>query len=114
MEKGETEPDEIATSTTNWFGVSKSFTMDKFLDDYEISGDESHFVKSTDIQAWIDDNKLKISICKLAAELNKHCTIREINIKTGFSKKINNKTFRCWMGVRLIPYIPDPIPEVHL
>ena len=100
LEKGETEPNEIAISTNNWFGVSKTATMDKFLDDYIISGDDSHFVKSSDIQAWIDDNKLKITITKLAAELNKHCTINGIKVKTAFRKKVNNK-IRFVAGLRL-------------
>jgi hypothetical protein len=113
LEKGETEPDEIAVSTHNWFGVSKTATMDTFLDDYEITGNDMDYVKSSDVQDWIDDKKLKISITKLASELNKHCTINDLQIQTGLRKKVNNKTIRCWFGIKLIPYIPDSIPELH-
>ena len=108
LEMEDIEPPEIAIWNEKWFKVSKDATIADFLEYYEITGNSDDFIPSKEIQSWIDDNKLKISITKLAGEFNKYCAINKLETKTGCRKKYGSRTVCGWTGIRWIPEHEPP------
>ena len=99
--KQEVEPLGVKNSKKEWI----ESTIDKnpvvnFLKDYEITNVETDYVKSKDIQEWIEKNSLGISITKFGRELNKYATLNKLENLQYKDKKIKGKTSRVWIGVK--------------
>ena len=99
--KQEVEPLGVKNSKKEWI----ESTIDKnpvvnFLKDYEITNVETDYVKSKDIQEWIEKNSLGISITKFGRELNKYATLNKLENLQYKDKKIKEKTSRVWIGVK--------------
>lgn len=71
-----------------------------FFESFEITNDEADKVPSTEIDEWLKDSKLEISIKKLSIDLKKHTE------KGGFDKveskvvSIGGKKLRAWVGIK--------------
>ena len=57
---------------------------------------------SDDLQKWLDEKKLGISMTKLGIELNKYCKINKLENIYKKDKKISGKTKKVWCGIALI------------
>ena len=69
-------PEAVKNCKTEWVGdEAENTTINKFLETYEITNNVDHFTKSADIDLWIKENKLNISITKFSMELKKYCSI---------------------------------------
>lgn len=73
--------------------------IDKFLQDYEITGNDKDFIPSSEIENWIANNKLLISMSKFGYEIKKYAQLKDMVVFSK-DKKIASKTKQAWFGVR--------------
>jgi hypothetical protein len=85
----------------SWICQDKNY-IDAFLNDYEITNEETDFVKSSDIEWWINMQDLGITMKKFGAELTKYATIHKLCNVYVKGKKINGKSVNCWFGIKKI------------
>ena len=78
---------------------AENTTINKFLESYEITNNVEHFTKSSDIDLWIKDNKLNISITKFSMELKKYCSIKKFSNIESKNKKMAGKVLQVWVGI---------------
>ena len=104
IERGrkEIEPAEVIVAKELYVGTEKSDIIEKFLNDYEITGNDADYVKSSDIEIWIQQSKLGISTTKWGLEMNKYCKIHNHTGVVNKVKKYKGKPTRCWVGVKSI------------
>jgi hypothetical protein len=97
----EVEVDAVRASTRDVVGV-ESNVIDTWLSSYEITDDPDDYVLSSDIQKWLTDESLGITLTKFGLEMNRYC---HINKRTVISKtkKVNGRGCKVWTGCRLIP-----------
>ena len=72
------------------------------MESFEITNDVEHFTKSSDLDQWIEDSKLNVSMTKFAIELKKYCSIKKFSNVEVKVKKIANKAVRVWVGIKII------------
>jgi hypothetical protein len=94
----EIEPAEVANAKAEWIEQDKS-PITTFLKDYDITNNAEDFIKSKDIQEWIEAKSLGISITKFGMEMKKYAAINKLNNVETKKKKINGKTENCWFGI---------------
>lgn len=100
----ETEPADIGKAIVNTFGESDDF-ITILQEDYNITGLESDFVLSSDLDVWIKEKKLAITMTKLGRDLNKYAELHNMEFLHNVIKKIGGKPKRGWSGIKLIPDI---------
>lgn len=105
-------PDAVKNCKTEWVGDQSDNTcINKFLESYEITNNVEHYTKSSDIDVWIKENKLSISVTKFVMELKKYCSIKKYNNVESKNKKINGKVPKVWIGIKKITDEDDEIPS---
>ena len=98
--KKEYIPDAVKNCKTEWIGdEAENTTINKFLESYEITNNVEHFTKSADIDLWIKENKLNISITKFSMELKKYCSIKKFSNIESKNKKMAGKVLKVWVGI---------------
>ena len=98
--KKEYIPDAVKNCKTEWVGgEAENTTINKFLESYEITNNVEHFTKSADIDLWIKENKLNISITKFSMELKKYCSIKKFSNIESKNKKMAGKVLKVWVGI---------------
>ena len=110
--KLDNEPEEVKYFKSEWVGDGGSnSTITKFLESYTISNDIKVIkdkkeidicTPSRDIEAWLKDENIGITMKKFSMELKKYCQINKLNNVESKAKKISNKTVQVWMGIKAI------------
>lgn len=100
-EKKENEPEGVKNSKKDLIETTtEKNPLNILLRDYEITDNVTDYVKSSELQNWLDAKKLGISITRLGRELNKYAIINKLeNLHTG-EKKIAGKKNRIWFGIK--------------
>lgn len=106
----EVELEEIRNSTKDIVGCEAN-VIDTWQCSYEITNNPEDYVLSSDIQKWLDTEKLGISIVKFALEMKRYCHIKKHTGVFSKDKKVNGKSGKAWFGCRLIP---DDIDKCQL
>jgi hypothetical protein len=70
--------------------------------DFELSNNSEDFVKSADIEAWIKEKKIGISMKKFGMEMKKYCIIHKLNYIQNGNKRIFGKQSSVWFGLKAI------------
>ena len=97
------EPESVKAFKSEWVGDGGSnSTIIKFLESYNISNDVKHNTPSRDIEAWIKDENIGITIKKFSIELKKYCQINKLINVESKQKKICNKNIQVWIGIEQI------------
>jgi hypothetical protein len=100
--KLEVIPDGVKNAKSEWVGDdADNLTINKFLEDYEITNDIVDYTTNKDIEEWIKDNKINISIIKFVMELKKYCIIKKHDHIESKVKKIAGKCHKGWIGIKL-------------
>ena len=86
----EIEPAEVANAKAEWIEQDKS-PITTFLKEFEITDNADDFVKSKDIDDWITEKNLGISMTKFGMELNKYTTIHKHEKVRRKSRKLEAK-----------------------
>jgi len=105
MQNGEpTEPAGVVQAKNDWVGQEKN-VVDTFVNDFDITNNETDYVTSKDIELWITDKKLGITMKKFGMELRKYCAIKGFDKVDSINKKINGKVVKVWTGINMIEEI---------
>ena len=74
--------------------------IEKFLESFEITNIDTDFVRSRDIEEWIKEEKLGITMTKFAIELKKYIAMKGITNVVNKQKKLDGKGVMCWIGIK--------------
>jgi hypothetical protein len=99
--KIEIEPEGVKNSKKDLIETTTDKNpLTTLLRDYEITDVATDFVKSSELQDWLDIKKLGISITKLVRELNYYAIINPLENLQTKPKKIAGKTTQVWFGIK--------------
>lgn len=101
------EVEAVRSSTKAVVGVEAN-VIETWLSTFEITDNQDDYVLSSDIQQWLLNEKLGVTITKFGLELNRYCHINKRNV-TSKQKKIHGKGCKVWLGCRMIPDEPDEL-----
>jgi hypothetical protein len=93
------EPEEVINGKKEWIGDNVS-EIDKFLENYEITNNETDYVTSEDIKEWLMEEKLGITPTKMGIEIKKYCKSNGYDNVVNKCKKLNGKSKMCWFGIK--------------
>ena len=94
-------PADAIVAKESWICQDKNY-IDAFLNDYEITNEETDYVKSSDIEWWINMQDLGITMKKFGAELTKYAIINKLCNVYVKGKKVSGKNVNCWFGIKKI------------
>jgi hypothetical protein len=94
----------------DWIG-SEVGCIPAFLRDYEITNNENDYVRSNEIQEWIERGKFGITMKKFGMEMKQHAMKNRLNCVLSCPKKINGKTVQIWSGIK---YINETLDNVFV
>lgn len=97
----ENEPVDVLMSKQEWIPEEKSY-INIFKNEFDITNNNDDFIESSDIQTWIDEKKLGISMTKFGMEMSKYCKINNLENVMKFDKKLGGKTKKCWRGIKIV------------
>jgi hypothetical protein len=92
-------PNAAIIAKEEWITSDKS-VIDTFMNDFEITGDEGDWIRSKEIEDWITENKLGITMMKFSSEMKKYTAINKVDGVVNKYKKIGGKTVMCWFGIQ--------------
>lgn len=95
----EYEPDGIQQAKKDVLGTDINI-IDSFKNNFEITNNPEDFIRSGDIQEWLNHEKKGISIAKFGLEMNRYCKINKLEIVKSHVKKIQGKNVRVWLGIK--------------
>jgi hypothetical protein len=93
------EPMEVTQAKEEWIGTDVG-CLPSFLQEYEITNDEKDFVKSSEIQEWLELGKFGITMKKFGMELKQYTIKHKLEIVKSIVKKIDCKTSQVWIGIK--------------
>jgi phage/plasmid-associated DNA primase len=95
----EYEPEDVKNATATWNGTEADI-MQSFLEEFEITSTETDYVRSDEIEQWLQE--FNITITKFSIELKKHLTIHKIENVYNKQKKLAGKPKMVWFGLKRI------------
>ena len=79
--KKELIPDAVKNCKTEWVGEdAENTTVNKFLESYEVTNSTDDFIRSSDIELWLKDAKINISVTKFTMELKNIVALKSIQM----------------------------------
>jgi phage/plasmid-associated DNA primase len=103
------EPDEVKMCKKDWVGDNESDFIEKFKEEFEITNNENNYITSSEIERWIKDKKLGISMKKFSAELKSYCSLRKLDNVYSKVKKICGKSPMAWFGLKHVELDDDEL-----
>jgi len=95
------EPIEVTQAKEDWIGTDIG-CISAFLQEYEITNDENDFVRSSEIQEWLEQGKFGITMKKFGMEMKQYSVKNKLEYVQTTVKKINGKLIRIWSGIKNI------------
>ena len=95
------EPPEVTQAKEEWIGTDIG-CMSTFLQEYEITNNDNDFVRSSEIQEWLELGKYGITMKKFGMEMKQHTLKHKLDNVKSDVKKINGKLIRIWSGIKNI------------
>ena len=92
-------PEEVKNAKKDWIETTCNY-IEKFLESFEITNIDTDFVRSRDIEEWIKENKLGITMTKFGLELKKYIAMKGITNVSNKQKKLDGKGVMCWIGIK--------------
>jgi hypothetical protein len=93
------EPTSLLQAKNEWIEQDIS-PIASFINDFEITNNENDYILSEEIQSWLDNKKLGITITKFGIELNKHIRLNKLENVISKNKKIGGKVKKAWFGIK--------------
>ena len=75
--------------------------LNKFLEDFEITNNPDHYVTSSDIRNWNEENKTGVSDTKMGRDLTAYALKHKMENVCNKQKKIDGKGCKVWFGIKL-------------
>ena len=83
-------PSKVKNNKDDWIGDNvENNVITRFLQEYTITNESDDYLPSRDIDAWMKDSNLLITMTKFGIELKKYCKIKKCNNVEVKQKKIN-------------------------
>lgn len=95
------EPPEVTEAKEEWIGTDVG-CMPAFLQEYEVTNDENDFVRSSEIQEWLELGKYGITMKKFGMELKQYILKHKLDKVKSDGKKINGINKQVWYGIKNI------------
>lgn len=92
-------PEEVKNAKKEWIETTCNY-IEKFLESYEITDNEENYTRSRNIEDWIKDNKLGITMTKFGIELKKYIDMKKCENVLNKYKKLEGKSVMCWFGIK--------------
>lgn len=102
------EPAEMTQAKEDWIG-SDIGCISGFLRDYEITNNISDYVRSSEIEEWIEQGKYGLTMKKFGMEMKQYTMKNRFENVVNDQKKINGKVPRVWFGIKRIELIMENI-----
>jgi hypothetical protein len=102
--KFDTAPGEVLNAKKDWIGTEAT-CLNKFTIDYKITNQESDYVRSSEIEAWLVEKKTGVSMKRFGMDMKQYTTKNKLANVISKPKKINGKTVQVWYGIKLITEI---------
>lgn len=80
--------------------IVKEDFVTKFMKDFILTNEKNDYTTSEDIQKWIDENNLKISMIKFGTEITAYCETHSLQHILKKDKKIDGKAKKVWFGIK--------------
>lgn len=100
------EPVEVLEAKENWIDCEVG-CIPSFLQDFEITDNINDYVLSSDIQLWLENGKLGITMKKFGMEINQYCLKKKLTNVDVIKKFVNGRSIRVWIGIKIISYISE-------
>jgi hypothetical protein len=100
-QNGDMEPSEVKVAKNMWVSQEKSI-IDTFKQNFEFTNDPNHYTISKDIEEWMKQERLMITMKKLGIELAKYCAIHKLDKIESKPKKLRGVLKQVWLGIRAI------------
>lgn len=103
------DPEGVISAKQDWI-EDKATCIEKFCEDYDITDKEDDFVYSTDVEAWLKEKRLGVSMKKFGMDMKQYIVKNKLVNVCNKLKKIGGKARQVWFGVKLIneqPTIDD-------
>ena len=94
------DPDGMKNAKKSWV-TQEPNSLNKFLEDFEITNNPEHYVTSSDIRNWNEENKTGISDTKMGRDLTAYALKHKMENVVCKVKKINGKSTRIWSGIKM-------------
>jgi len=102
----EVTPADVIKAKEDWT-PDDSDVMKSFINDFEMTGLEEDYVRSSTIEEWIQRKRLGVSMKKFGAEIKKYCLINGRDGVFSKDKKLSGKNVKVWSGVKEIVEIAE-------
>ena len=94
------DPEEVCQSKKEWGLDEEATCISKFINQFEVTDVATDYIRSSEIQYWLEQNKMGISMVKFTMDLKEYASKNKLkNIVRG-DKKISGKTHKVWYGIR--------------
>jgi len=107
----ETEPADVVRAKEDWVGQGSS-PIESFFEEFEITNNPDDYIRSKEIEEWLVEKQLGITMKKFGMELKKMCIIRRTDNVKNHVKKICGKGIQVWCGIKHIQYENEDEPEM--
>lgn len=95
------DPLGVIAAKQDWIGTEAT-CLSKLCEDYEITDNADDYALSSDIENWIKENKIGISMKRFGMDMKLHCVRNKYVNVASKVKKINGKTPQVWVGIKKI------------
>ncbi len=100
------EPTEMIQAKEDWIGTEVG-CISGFLRDYEITNNVDDYVRSSEIEEWIEQGKYGLTMKKFGMEIKQYTMKNKMENVLSSQKKIYGKAIRIWLGIKHIEHIID-------
>ena len=89
----------VINAKEDWIETENN-CMKTILENYDITNNENDYILSKDIEEYLKERKIGVSMKKFGNEMKKYCKNKNYeNVKNSI-KKIENKVIRVWIGIK--------------
>jgi len=100
------EPPEVIQAKEDWIGTEIG-CIPAFLQDFEITNKEEDFVRSSDIQDWLEQGKFGITMKKFGMEMKQYILKNKLGNVDNVTKRVNGQLKQVWIGIKKQSFVID-------
>lgn len=94
-------PSGVLNAKKDWIGTEVT-CLNRFMQDYTITNEAHHFVRSNEIEDWLLSNKTGVSMKRFSMDMKQYATNNKLVNVIPVQKKYAGKATRMWSGIKFI------------
>ena len=95
------DPMGVILAKQDWIGTEAT-CLSKLCEDYEITDNANDYVLSNDIETWLKEKKVGISMKRFGMDMKLYCVKNKLENVVSKLKKLRGKPRQVWTGIKLI------------